>query len=233
MSDVGALKFADNKKLMVSKPSRFNDPYDCLADLVEFKTFPEEYENHPNFNRESLRKHMKQEYFPKVINGTGVSCFSETGTNMLMWSHYSNSHKGICVAYDLKEFYFSLKGHNKFNCDSTLIKINYTKDFIPLDLFKDYKTALYHWLSTKSNCWNYEKEVRIVFRDFPFNSSEDMKLIRFNKLSIKKVFLGSKMNLENQEVIIEKLKKTNPKIKFYKMERKANSFELTPKTVWP
>ena len=31
-----------------------------------------------------------------------MSCFSERNDNVLMWSHYANSHEGFCVEYDLK-----------------------------------------------------------------------------------------------------------------------------------
>lgn len=31
---------------------------------------------------------------------TAVSCFSEEKDSILMWSHYANKHKGICVCYD-------------------------------------------------------------------------------------------------------------------------------------
>ncbi|MGY4090873.1 DUF2971 domain-containing protein [Aeromonas hydrophila] len=29
----------------------------------------------------------------------GVFCFSKDGKNMLMWSHYGDEHKGICIGY--------------------------------------------------------------------------------------------------------------------------------------
>lgn len=31
----------------------------------------------------------------------GVSCFSSDFKNLLMWSHYGDEHRGICIGYDL------------------------------------------------------------------------------------------------------------------------------------
>lgn len=109
--------------------------------------------------------------------------------------------------------------------------MDYTNEFKPVDFFSDYKTALYKWLSTKSKCWNYEEEVRVTFRDFPFKNGENSKLININKQSIKKIFFGSKIDPEHQKIILNNLKEINSKIEFYQMERKSNSFDLIPKKI--
>lgn len=84
MSDSGALKFSENHQIMVSKPTRFNDPYDCLPELIKFESFPKEYKDHPNFNKQGLEKFLREKSFPNIVDKTGVSCFSETGTIILM-----------------------------------------------------------------------------------------------------------------------------------------------------
>ena len=32
-----------------------------------------------------------------------MSCFSEDNDNLLMWAHYGDNHRGICVEYDIKK----------------------------------------------------------------------------------------------------------------------------------
>jgi hypothetical protein len=86
-------------------------------------------------------------------------------------------------------------------------------------------------LGTKSNCWSYEKEVRIIFPKFPFKEDEECQLIDINKRSIKKIFLGSRISLENEKKVISTLLKTELSIEFYKMERKKNSFQLLPSKI--
>ena len=36
-----------------------------------------------------------------IGHNIGITCFSETHDNPLMWSHYTNKHKGFCVEYDI------------------------------------------------------------------------------------------------------------------------------------
>jgi hypothetical protein len=99
----GALKFIDNLQLMVSKPQRFNDPYDCIYDLIQFKHIPKKYLQNGH-KEDYVRELFSKKIFPDTLKNMGVSCFSETGDNMLMWSHYADCHQGICVAYNLNEF---------------------------------------------------------------------------------------------------------------------------------
>lgn len=39
---------------------------------------------------------------------TGICCFSETPTNELMWAHYADEFRGICLAYDFSDLRGSL-----------------------------------------------------------------------------------------------------------------------------
>lgn len=38
----------------------------------------------------------------KFLQNSSVTCFSETNTNPLLWSHYSSSHSGICLEFTLE-----------------------------------------------------------------------------------------------------------------------------------
>lgn len=50
---------------------------------------------------------------PTLTADKGITCFSETNDNILMWSHYSNKHEGICLGFDIDEK----------TCKNLLIKI--------------------------------------------------------------------------------------------------------------
>ena len=82
-----------------------------------------------------------------------VSCFSEKNDSMLMWSHYGDEHKGICLGYDLR----------------TLIQKH---DFLPViysnrmpqdkSVSNENESALLKYILTKGECWSYEHEWRII-----------------------------------------------------------------------
>ena len=54
-------------------------------------------------------------------------CLSENNSSVLMWSHYADNHKGICIEYDFE----SIK-NNKLIYYS-LFPVNYTAK--PIDIY--------------------------------------------------------------------------------------------------
>ena len=92
-----------------SKPTDFNDPFDCKINGVPPSTQDlEELEDSYMYTRifkitpETLSKIMYSELQGK-IDGYGVSCFSKSNDNILMWSHYSEKHTGICLEFNKDE----------------------------------------------------------------------------------------------------------------------------------
>lgn len=101
-----------------------------------------------------------------------ISCFSVSGwKNQLMWAHYANSYKGMCVEYDFNEI-------NEFI--GFIYPVTYTTERPTLSLqdvgitgfdLKE-KTAvtsgdtniikLFEYLLAKNTCWSYEDEWRII-----------------------------------------------------------------------
>ncbi len=86
----------------------------------------------------------------------GVLSLSEINNNILMWSHYSESHTGFCIEFERTD---SNELGNWEHCapiiyDQTLPIYN------PVDLEK--KETVTQILLTKSDLWSYEKEWRII-----------------------------------------------------------------------
>jgi hypothetical protein len=91
---------------------------------------------------------------------TGISCLSESEKSLLMWAHYANNHRGMCVEYNLLEINRQLR--------FTAIPVIYSDSrvcfrSINMDsIDQDTHTAFIESLSTKSPEWSYEKEWRII-----------------------------------------------------------------------
>ncbi|AEM23024.1 hypothetical protein Bint_2420 [Brachyspira intermedia PWS/A] len=165
-----------------------------------------------------------------------------------MWAHYANKHKGICIAYDITDF-FNEK-------DVLLEKLMYTTK-----LTFDYKNELdnffniedeYHRLEsdniyplhlflTKNVQWMYENEFRLIkyigninniinidgydFIKYKDNENSDYKIKIRKKIHIKHIYLGKDIEGNDQKIIKEIAdKKTIPvsKIKC----KKSNLYEL-------
>ena len=107
-----------------------------------------------------------------------------------MWSHYADSHKGICIGFDKKSL------DTDFNFISWII---YDTKFPEVNLLSDLNESISKIMLHKSNHWEYEQEIRI--------NQFEKKLYPFRRGAIKEVIFGirttyaqmySIMNLMNQ-----------------------------------
>lgn len=211
--------------LWLSKPSGFNDPFDCNPNLISFKpdkkTIKQLFKSHPpegnrkarreeiyrNINRPEEIKEGYASAREEMNNHWGICCLTRNFQNNLMWSHYANNHSGLCLAFAPKE---SLM---------TLVDVKYTNDFKPLDYGDGKEEAIFNMFITKSLDWNYEEEMRICKR-----KSGPLK---FEKSLLKEVIFGCKTTDENKQKIIGLLnenKYTN--IAFKQASMRKDSFSL-------
>ncbi len=118
----------------------------------------------------------------------GVSCFTENPDNILMWSHYSNKHTGICVEYDFSMLQEEIKAY--------ILPVLYTnrRPSFPINRLIDFKgqaigekgmiKVLPNLLKaqlTKSVVWNYENEWRLLGLS-PLNANHTIKLPVITKI---------------------------------------------------
>jgi hypothetical protein len=92
----------------------------------------------------------------KLATNLGVLCFSECPTQILMWSHYANSHKGVCLEFDSKQL--PIKGWKKYSYHRVKYVTQRTIDVISTG----YTEATLQLLTCKSTDWAYEQERRLV-----------------------------------------------------------------------
>lgn len=197
----GTLKF--------SNPIEFNDPFDCNENLIVLNHNKELVENlinsstYNNLSRKVKRK-IKRDVFKKTIyrselkkerNRFKLSCFSAKNNEVLMWSHYADLHKGICIGFD-----FPHKYDEKF----ILCPIKYLKSIVPLDGSSDLITTLLYWQTTKSIRWEYEDEIRAITKS---NSDELLELREYDKKYVRKVIFGCKVTPEQMNKVFRELRK--------------------------
>ena len=139
-------------------------------------------------------------YFNKKENERIISLIKKKGQempcNMLMWSHYSDEHKGCCI-----EFHFLNKEDEK-----ATLPVNYV-DKIKAEEVNSIETIL----RRKFIDWKYEQEVRHI------SSGKYVPIV------IDKIYLGMRIdnlyaNDNSEEVFLRELiNRTNPKIDVVKM----------------
>ena len=101
-----------------------------------------------------------QKQFKRVMSEhTGVCCLSETPTSNLMWAHYADAHRGVCIGMELDHSDIRL---------AHIVQVRYRdqKVRIPpwfLKLSESERNDYYKDIAaSKGTEWSYEKEHRLI-----------------------------------------------------------------------
>ncbi len=147
----------------------------------------------------------------------GIFCMTETKIeqNLLMWSHYSDSHKGFCLGFDTNNKFF---GDRAWKIkDGT----HYRKNRRQLNLIDtSYKDEIVDSLLTKHEAWKYEEEWRII------DHQHGPGIQTFPAESLVKVILGCKISPENRNKIMNWCRARNPMPRVFWAEENYSKFKL-------
>ena len=211
-NDVKSLDELENGYIYFNKPKEFNDPYDCSFGLLRAKICKEnqiKYLQTKNqggnrSERRALAKKIVREKGNEIfenadketLENMGVASFTIDCFNLMMWSHYSNFHQGICLGFNkqIDKGYFAsfhmnyLKFPEKYN--------PYEYDSTDMD---DYKRAMKHLVKTKTLYWENEKELRIIRPKFGKES--------FPVKSLEFFILGMKIKPDFQDKVLKAISK--------------------------
>jgi len=128
------LKSLSEKRIKISEIHELNDPFE----LIPF-----------NLKEPRHRKAMRQMRDQLAANGRGLLCFSATWQDPVIWAHYSDKHRGICLGFDIpdkKDLYRHVRYEPK--------RLPFPKD---LYASADARDILF----IKYSNWAYEHEVRV------------------------------------------------------------------------
>lgn len=217
-----SLRIKDNDE-PVKKRYYFND-VTCLL-FREFETLSKELKILKNIHYSKRKTALKDSWDIKkeeVLKGIGVVCYSETNSNILMWSHYADSHKGLCFEFDSEKRPIKQWKNFKFH---PIIYSNERK----IDILSDgYVNSFFKLLTTKSLDWNYEKEHRLITMKGSGYQTSQID-------SIQSITLGTNFQNNKKEFLdsfIESLKSIESrrnglsKLKYYKANKNPNNFEI-------
>ena len=147
--------------------------------------------------------------------------FSERNDSMLMWAHYASYHQGFCIEYDIESIpYTDYRRrflyptiYSDFMFDAT----EYYKIGVEDENFNNLYLSMVGLVKGKE--WQYEKEWRLVFSH---EILEKEKSYVWGKS--KAVYLGSKIEISDQDMLIEIC--NDKDIPIFKMKAHHNKFLL-------
>jgi hypothetical protein len=132
-----------------------------------------------------------------------------------MWSHYANSHKGICVGYKFKSKIIdsetisiteTQKGFYKgiYVINTLMFKKVQYSDTLPkaYNPLSDSNERILEFIYTKDNCWKYENEHRMSATQSELQKGNRVKLVEG---SISVIYFGINCKEDTIDEIIDKL----------------------------
>ncbi|GDT06698.1 TPA: DUF2971 domain-containing protein [Escherichia coli] len=221
-------RFINNGTISASKPSSFNDPSEFKVSIktegsldILQKTY--ETSENPKISFEEwlvvknkVSQNVARDLRKEAMEILGVVCLSPVANSILMWSHYSESHKGFCIGFD-DDFVNSVSDFHRFDAVRYIGAVpifNHATEDIDA-LFQ--KLFFY-----KDSCWCYENGKRIITKSHGIKT--------FDKNYIKEVCLG-----HNVDPLVEKgarqLAAHNPHIQFWKMATIVDGYKLIKTTI--
>lgn len=244
------LKIISDCKIWYSNPTQFNDPFDCAPTNVTF-SIDEKREfacgilksDNPDIPEEwriTLRdaidddqklcqmvdRVLTPEYLDRLMSQYGILSLSSTYDNPLLWAHYSSSHHGFAIEFDVtKTVHDHVAGLDKYPLDyfeSRLMAkpVEYSANRPPsISPEHHLATPFFH----KGSEWAYEQEYRVLS-----NFSAGLK--DFHCDLISGVYLGCKASCETKQkvlnVVREFAKKTGNSIKKYQARPDNQTYDL-------
>jgi hypothetical protein len=205
-----------NGLIRFTQPAALNDPFELRPNLSEVRRFFDGLHRNANGISPTASDVLgTQEAISETFgrwNEDNASdlvflSLSKNQNNLLMWSHYCDSHRGFVIGFDANHPFFT---HAVNGSRSALQKVNYSRyrpvvpapDQNPEQFFKENTSLL-----TKSHHWKYEEELRMCAspkaanRVQPGPNGHPIYLFTFPKESVAEVILGYRMATDIRKTI--------------------------------
>lgn len=231
----------ENFEFRYQSPLGFNDPFDChfsidfnldgfnkerFIKFIRSQATEQEldlFNNNWDECKESCYmsiKHAcnKSKYLDDFRKIWGVVCFNNNPLNLLMWSHYTNSHKGFSIEFKFPKSKIFMPLPITYTDTYPIIKSDWDEAGF-IDPPKSQAEIIQKGLLTKSSDWVYENEFRLISH-YPGNISFDPNLF-------SSVIMGVGMSDDDKKILRNTLDEMNLK---HGLEVKAYQAELATKT---
>ena len=173
-------------------------------------------------NQETFQKEAEKYIFDIQDKYYGVLSLSKRWKGILLWSHYSDSHKGFCVGLWTEKLWktglFGKAAEVDYDIEFPKIKPKVAKDKMEVI------NRLFIQTHTKSEDWTYEEEFRFVKVYFPNVPKPFERIVQIPDEVFSEVILGINISDDNKAEIIEICKRKN--IPIYQAKKKDFMFEI-------
>jgi hypothetical protein len=166
------------RRLKVARIADLNDPFELLA---------------ANLGGNKPLRNAMREWRNELHKTKGLLCFSCGWYSPVLWSHYADKHRGICLGFELT--------------DTLAEPVKYVADRIPIR-FPLTEGVVKQLLTTKYVHWSYEREQRVFVRLAPATAEQGLFFYEFSSdLKLTEVILGPlcEISLERVQYLVDRV----------------------------
>jgi hypothetical protein len=125
-----------------------------------------------------------------------VYCLCPDVHNTLMWAHYADRHRGICLEFSTR---------NEAICCA--LRVEYSAEYPLVSAHSEDEDASLVPLLTKSDVWVYEQEYRLVAQEKSVSTAHETLLtdnsyLRLPKGALTSIVVGCQGNLEQVRALV-------------------------------
>jgi hypothetical protein len=223
-----------NSRLHLTAHTKLNDIFDCRINLSASSMLDKvtersdhfiNYKNtiNPNISLDEYKKIQEVDLqdrermnwtFNEMYNDVpfGVTCFSKTNKNDILWAYYTDSFKGICLEFDFNDL------NNDILSEGLLKEVHYTDEYLSVKNIDDLKKLLYR----KKTSYSAEQEWRITI---PLLTQKP-EYFKFKKSNLKSIFFGANIDKELGYEIILYTQIKGYKLNYYGMYSEYDSLDI-------
>ena len=128
------------RRLYLPRPSEFNDPWELYPRI--------------NIDLENVDECDLREKILAVFQRLRIGCFTLEHSNVLLWSHYAQQHRGLCLGFNANLAPFRNAQKVQYSQNYPTINLQGIDSYTPVNICSP--------VLTKSSAWSYEKEYRLV-----------------------------------------------------------------------
>lgn len=230
-----------DRTIYMSKPSGFNDPWDCKPWFdVSILNDEREREQHLQWLMrtanvepadelllrtdrrlmEAMIVLIRDGHIRAIDDQYRVYCLLPDALNPLMWAHYGDSHRGIALEFDAR-------------ADQIMwaYRVHYRGTYPTIRMYEDEGNANLVPIFTKSNVWEYEREYRLLAeerqRERPNMLCTRNSILRLAQGALVGVILGCQCDEDRARDLIDRHQhRFNPRLRVRRAKRVGDRYAL-------
>jgi hypothetical protein len=226
------------KHLYLAPPSKLNDPFECKPhwswpkDASSVKAIrdrlkkvarrngasikeSERFASNALLDKENFSRNIK-EIIIRNFRSSRLCSFSTSLDNILLWSHYADSHRGLCIEFNANVLPFAAS-----------MKVNYQDEYPVAEYPMPDDARGFSAVLTKARAWEYENEFRLLLvPKAPMQHPNDGESYFLNGNEITAVYLGAEATQVHKEFVLSLMDQGKLAAQRYQAELSESSYTL-------